>query len=1077
MKEEAPDIMTMNDTALKGKMKVQIPNYFSFVKNREKNKGGVATVIANYLKPNTMKVTEGREGDEYIVTRFDNTTPPINVVNIYGQQEAKTDNDEIEKSWLRLMEDVKDIENRNEAVLIIGDLNRAIGNDEYGVQGNKSKTSFGGRLIRDLIKNQLYIVINNLDITKGGPWTWVDRQDNKIKSCLDIGIMSVSLQPYLTKVIVDTDRKFTPKRVITRKKIKRNIFSDHYSLKIEFKGIPRKQEENKQETTWNRGRPGGWETYQRITDDVADKVSDINEKEDDIDKVMKQIDAIENKTKFKAFGKTKSNVKKKPNPKQCRCNPGRSGSCEECKKKDDEIQNKITQKIEAQEEKIKTSSHGRSGNVFRIRNTVLGPKKGGQEASAIKDPDTGDTIVNKEDIKKATLKYCVNNLKNNTPDEEEKDNVKKRKEDQLEIMNDKNGESFEITYDDFDQVLAKFEMKETKTYDFLIKAGKKYKYALFEVCKRIIDKEEIPDSFHKTILYMLWKRRGLSSILKNNRFLHLRQVLARTVDALVVRNMREPLISKLSIYQVGGLPGHSILEHLLTIKTVLARFEELGQGIIFLVMDIVSFFDKEDIFDCLETMKELKINKKATRLWYLLNRDTRIQVKTAFGLTEEEEVGDCLAQGTAGAGLISAANLDLGLQKKFNASNDSNTINSSNNSNTNNTSNEVLYFGDIRIQPLAYQDDVGSICQNVDMVRNQASKLTKMLSEKTLEAHENKSGVLILGSRKFQKKITKEIEENPIDFNKFNLNIKTTDKYLGQIFQSNLSESALATVQERAGKIKGAAMEAKAIIEDFQMKAMGGLVAAWELWERAILPSLLSGAGTWLGEVSEAIKLCNKLQGFYWRVILKVPESCPKLALLCETKMTDMKYRIWEEKCLLLSRVHSLEEGSLAKSIYEVAEENGWPGLGRDVRQICEQIQIPDLNKYNQRKQEIKKAIAHANYESMMQQFEGSRKLEDIKFDDFTNMQEYFNDRNLERARMKFKIRTKMVETIPCNFKNKYKNVPNGLKCKFCPDDMTQNHCLTCQGREQLREDLDITQLDDLVIYFQRILKEKDNKN
>ena len=43
---EAPDMILMNYTNLKGRRKVNIPNYFSFVKNREKNKGGVATVVA-----------------------------------------------------------------------------------------------------------------------------------------------------------------------------------------------------------------------------------------------------------------------------------------------------------------------------------------------------------------------------------------------------------------------------------------------------------------------------------------------------------------------------------------------------------------------------------------------------------------------------------------------------------------------------------------------------------------------------------------------------------------------------------------------------------------------------------------------------------------------------------------------------------------------------------------------------------------------------------------------------------------------------------------------------------------------
>ena len=271
-----------------------------------------------------------------------------------------------------------------------------------------------------------------------------------------------------------------------------------------------------------------------------------------------------------------------------------------------------------------------------------------------------------------------------------------------------------------------------------------------------------------------------------------------------------------------------------------------------------------------------------------------------------------------------------------------------------------------------------------------------------MDAHPEKSGILILGSQKFKKEVARDLEENSIFLNKFKLKKKENDKYLGQVVQSNLSDSALATVQDKAGKIKGAALEVKALIEDFQMQAMGGLVAAWELWERALVPSLLSGAGTWLGDTREAEKLCNKLQAFYWRVILNVPESCPKLALICETQMTDMKWRIWEEKCLLLVRVQSLEKGSLAKNVYEVAEHKGWPGLGREVRNICQLVGISDLNTHSLRKHEIKKAIAKSHFEDMMSQFEGSKKLKDISMDNFQNFQDYFNDKNLESARMKF---------------------------------------------------------------------------
>ena len=103
--------------------------------------------------------------------------------------------------------------------------------------------------------------------------------------------------------------------------------------------------------------------------------------------------------------------------------------------------------------------------------------------------------------------------------------------------------------------------------------------------------------------------------------------------------------------------------------------------------------------------------------------------------------------------------------------------------------------------------------------------------------------------------------------------------------------------------------------------------------------------------------------------------------------------------------------------------------------------------------------------------------LRTIKHDNFRTFQGYFNDKNLETARMKFKIRTKMLEKIPGNFKNLYKYTENGLKCNLCPADMTQNHCLICPGRVSMRKDLDMSNLDDLVEYFTQILNEKPSRS
>ena len=188
------------------------------------------------------------------------------------------------------------------------------------------------------------------------------------------------------------------------------------------------------------------------------------------------------------------------------------------------------------------------------------------------------------------MEYVVNNLKGNKPDEEVKEMVNMRRAIQWDKMKDKSGESFEINEDDFDNVLEKFKSKPTKTYDFLLKSGKKYQKAIYELCKTMIEEEEFPTCFRQTILHMIWKRKGAMDVLKNNRFLHMKGVYARTVDALVVDKLKEPLVKSATIYQIGGLPGHSINEHLITLKTIMAWAEVAKTGIVFLIMDIMSFF-------------------------------------------------------------------------------------------------------------------------------------------------------------------------------------------------------------------------------------------------------------------------------------------------------------------------------------------------------------------------------------------------------------------------------------------------------------------------------------------------------
>ena len=48
--------------------------------------------------------------------------------------------------------------------------------------------------------------------------------------------------------------------------------------------------------------------------------------------------------------------------------------------------------------------------IFKLRENVGGPKKVGQEQTAMFHPESNEVIFNKDDIKDLTVKYCADLL-------------------------------------------------------------------------------------------------------------------------------------------------------------------------------------------------------------------------------------------------------------------------------------------------------------------------------------------------------------------------------------------------------------------------------------------------------------------------------------------------------------------------------------------------------------------------------------------------------------------------------------------------------------------------------------------
>ena len=101
--------------------------------------------------------------------------------------------------------------------------------------------------------------------------------------------------------------------------------------------------------------------------------------------------------------------------------------------------------------------------------------------------------------------------------------------------------------------------------------------------------------------------------------------------------------------------------------------------------------------------------------------------------------------------------------------------------------------------------------------------------------------------------------------------------------------------------------------------------------------------------------------------------------------------------------------------------------------------------------------------------------LEELKQEKF-QIKPYMNQLNLQAARTKFAIRTKMTKTVKLNFKNDPLNKKKLWMCDDCSSVDSQEHILWCPAYGHLRQEKNLEDDKDLTRYFQQVLQLRDKQ-
>ena len=351
---------------------------------------------------------------------------------------------------------------------------------------------------------------------------------------------------------------------------------------------------------------------------------------------------------------------------------------------------------------------------------------------------------------------------------------------------------------------------------------------------------------------------------------------------IVTGGLKDTILKASTPFQIGGQEGNRPQQHLFVIKSVIAKYKHDGLGLIAQIYDITAFFDKESLRDVMNSLHEAGVDSKAYRTYFLLNKNASIQIRTGCGVTHETDVGEIIGQGSPGGALVSQLNLDMGMNEHFEGSSD-----------------EVKYGG-VKIQPEIFQDDILRLAPDVASARAGNVKIDSVMKQKQLQLNDTITGYILMGDPTIANVTRRELSAVPLMCGSIKTKEKNEDKYLGDMLAESLSQSILATINDRQAKVRGAMMEAKLLVEDFRSQAIGGILSGLDLWEAAIIQTLLYNCSIWMeiGKVAED-KL-EDLQLYYLRLLLAVPVSCPKVALCLHMGSLAMKYSIWIEKVILI---------------------------------------------------------------------------------------------------------------------------------------------------------------------------------
>ena len=693
------------------------------------------------------------------------------------------------------------------------------------------------------------------------------------QSIIDFVIISADLASNVESMRVDEDSNHALVNFVKSKHEVKKKISDHNVIISRF-DIKCSNDEGEKEEFFNFKNEKCQAIFKMNTSN-SDKLANIFDNEEDLDKSTKKFLKCLKRVIFKSFKKVR--IKSSSNNKYEKSykiwkklkNSDDKKNIVKAKKMEEELAAYFYEKVEKEVDGIKCEEGGQTSSHLwkltkKFNNIYTEPP------TALVD-EKGNLIISEEGINNENLKHYKNVLKNKPINEELKDHRRAREKlAMMRIENASKNKTPDWTMKDLNVVLKN--LKKNKSRDALglaneifrpETAGNDLKEAVLKLMNRMKKEQKFPECLELCNVSSIFKKKGSRNTLDSYRGIFRVLVLRYILERLIYNDEFKNIDKNLTDCNVGARKGRNIRDNLFVLNAVLnAVNHDKNKPVDLGVYDVEKCFDSLWIYECINDVYETGMRNDKLSLLYKMNMNAQVAIKTASGITERTNIKDTVMQGTTWGPVFCTTSMDkLGKEvyedEEFG----------------------YKYKGEVKIPPLEMIDDILSVSNCNEKSVEMNAEINAFVEAKKLKLSEDKCSRIQVGNK---------CEECPVLLVNGNPMKNTHEfQYLGDL--TNSSGRPKNTIEER--KVKGFAIVSQimALIKEFplgRMKVRIGLMLR-QAW---LLNGTLFNSETWHNITQRDIQQLEAADHHLLRSLFQCHSKIPLEFLFLESSSLPIKY-------------------------------------------------------------------------------------------------------------------------------------------------------------------------------------------